>query len=122
MQLFQVVRAHASYEKLNFILSKHLILGECFLDRDSRPHMVDDTTDSVDYLRSFTNPTAGEELLNNPHSGVHGRSVTGLAIPLINGAKHQFLMRVDTFAQLFIIRAIESLNVNAQGGRFAVLS
>ena len=84
--------------------------------------MVDDTTDSMGFLGVFTSPTAGEELLNGVHSGVHGRSVTGLAIPLINGAKHQFLMRVDTFAQLFIIRAIESLNVNAQGGRFAVLS
>ena len=78
--------------------------------------MVDNTADSVGYLRIFTHLTVGKKLLNSPHSSIHDRTVTGLAIPLIDGAEHQFLMRVDTFAQLFIIRAIESLNVNAQGG------
>ena len=84
--------------------------------------MVDNTTDSVGFLGVFTSPTAGEELLNSPHSSIHDRAVTRLTIPLINGVEHQFLVRVDTFVQLFIIRAIESLNVNAQGVRFAVLS
>ena len=99
MQLFQVVRAHASYEKLNlFLLSKHLILNEFLLDRDSRPHMVDDTTNSVGFLGVFTRLTVGKEILNGAHSSIHGRSVTGLAIPLINGVEHQFLMRVDTIA------------------------
>ena len=116
LQLLQVVRAHASYEKLNLVLSKHLILSEFLLDRDSRPHMVDDTTNSVSFLGVFTRLTVGKEILNCIHSGVHGRSVTGLAIPLINGAEHQFLVRVDTLAQLFIIRTVESLNVHAQRG------
>ena len=48
LQLFQVVRAHASYEKLDLILCQ--IFSECFLDRDSRPHMVDNTTNSVGFL------------------------------------------------------------------------
>ena len=116
LQLFQVVRAHASYEKLNLILSKHLVLGEFLLDGDTRPHMVDDTTDSVGFIGAFTRLTVSKEILNCVHSSIHGRSVTGLAIPLIDGAEHQFLMRVDTLAQLFIIRAVESLNVHAQRG------
>ena len=116
LQLLQVVRAHTSYEKLNFILSKHLILGECFLDRDSRPHMVDDTTDSVGFIGAFTRLTVGKEILDSVHSGIHGRRVTGLTIPPIDRAEHQFLMRVDTVAQLFIIRAVESLNIHAQRG------
>ena len=95
MQLFQVVRAHASYEKLDLILCQ--VLSEFLLDRDSRPHMVDNTTDSVGYLRTFTHLTVGQELLNSPHSSVHDHTVTRLTIPLIDGAKHQFLMRVDTF-------------------------
>ena len=78
--------------------------------------MVDNTTDSVGYLRTFTRLTVSKPLHNGVHSGIHGRRVTGLTIPLIDGAEHQFLMRVDTVAQLFIIRAIEGLNVNAQGG------
>ena len=112
LQLFQVVRAHASYEKLNLFLCQ--ILSEFLLDGDSRPHMVDDTTNSVGFLGVFTRLTTGKEILDRPHSGIHDRTVTGLAVPLIDGVEHQFLVRVDTLAQLFIIRTVESLNVHAQ--------
>ena len=93
LQLFQIRGAHASYEKLDLFLFKRLlVLSEFLLDRDSRPHVVDDTTDSVGFLRAFACFTAGKKLLDSFHSSLHGRNVTGLAVPLIDGVEHQFLV------------------------------